>query len=54
MTRITSGLAWLATEAVAVGEVVVLMDMGSFQKKRKTGARCQAQKRCPFQGSALS
>jgi hypothetical protein len=38
MTRITNGLAWLATEAVAflevVAEAVVLMDMGSFQRKK--------------------
>jgi hypothetical protein len=42
MTRITSGLAWLATEAVAflevVAEAVVLMDMGSFQRKSAAGA----------------
>jgi hypothetical protein len=47
MTRMTSGLAWLATEAVGEGELRVVVDMGVLPDKRELQSS-------QFQGSALS
>jgi hypothetical protein len=33
MTRMTSGLAWLATETVGDGELRVVVDMGDLPDK---------------------